>query len=127
MSLPSRPARRRVDGGDGSAYTTKEVILRVEAKLDAYISAHDARHAAEAAQDYAARTDANATAVGRSLLKAQVELAADIAELTKAVDSHERSIQRLLGAVALIVFLGGGAFVLAALSAAGRLIGFPLP
>lgn len=85
MTLPSqRPTRRRVDGSDGgSAYSTKEVILRVEAKLDAYIAAHETRHRDEASADYHPLTDHSETNL--------VTLAA--AEVIYSTDPQARATQ----------------------------------
>ena len=54
-------------------------------------------------------------------------MASSIGELRVSVQSHERTIQRLVGAMALIVFLGGGAFILAAIAFIARLAGVPSP
>jgi hypothetical protein len=131
---PSSLARRTSDSGDTSGFTTKEVALRVEAKLDAFISAHETRHASEAQIDNQARSDAVGTAAGRQLLAAIASVREDLGDherdstmrldaLNTAVASHERTIQRLVGAMALIVFLGGGAFILAAIAFIARISG----
>ena len=136
--MARRPSRRVADvSTESSGFTTKEVALRVEAKLDAYINAHEQRHAAELDRDNAARSDPTSTATGRTLIAAIASVKEDLDEhereataslqaLNLTVQSHERSIQRLVGAMALIVFLGGGAFILAALAFIARISGIPV-
>jgi len=126
-TTPSRPTRRTSDSGDSSAYTVKELVLRLDAKVDTYIISHGNQHANEQQQVMSGSADPNSTAAGRALVAGQADLASDISLLRDTVVSHERSIQRLIGAMALIVFLGGGAFIVAALSTAGRLLGVPIP
>lgn len=146
MSLSgSRPARRTADTSDSSAFTTKEVALQIQSELRGFVLAHESRHAAELEATQHSRSDATATASGRSLLatiasvkedlhdheveaqtwreKDQAAVSIQIADLRASVTSHERTIQRLVGAMALIVFLGGGAFILAALAFIARISG----
>ena len=126
MTMTPRPARRTTDA-DASAYTVKELVLRLDAKLDAYIAQHAATHDAAERTSAEMRADPSASASGRQLIAGQVELTHDVETLRATVESHERSIQRLVGAVAIVVFFGGGALVVAALSTAGRLLGIPIP
>lgn len=152
MSVPGAPRQRQhrrvADSGDAGAFTTKEVALQIKASLDAYILAHEARHSNEAEADHRSRSDPLSTASGRQLLTAiaavredltdhereavawrekdQQATAKQMGDLSTSVASHERTIQRLVGAMALIVFLGGGAFIMAALAFIVRLSGINL-
>jgi len=104
---------------DAYGLTVKELVLRVEGKIDGYIAAHEARHGGEAAESLAARSDASASAAGRELQRAITEVATDVLAVTATVSSHDRTIQRLTGALALLTTLGIGTLGLVILRIAG--------
>lgn len=92
----------------GNGLTVKELLLRVEGKLDSFMVVHEQRHSSEAAADQAARGDPQSSAAGRALSRALSELKNEVSELTKIVASHDRTLQRLIGASALLAALGLG-------------------
>lgn len=125
---------RRSDGSDSSAFTVKELVLRLDAKLDAYVGSHALQHGAEQSTLTQAVSDVQSSAAGRALLASVASVKEDLGDheqessrryqaLASSVASHEKTIQRLVGAMALIVFLGGGAFILAAIAFIARIAG----
>jgi hypothetical protein len=99
--------------------TVKELILRLEGKLDAFILSHENRHAIEGQADQAARGDAAASPAGRALNRAIADVASDVATLAATVSSHDRTLQRVIGALALVTTLGIGTLGLVILRLAG--------
>ena len=99
--------------------TVKELILRLEGKLDAFITAHEIRHASEATADQLARSDPQGSAAGRSLGNRIDELGKDVDSLATMVRTHEKSLQRLIGASVLLTTLGLGTLGLLAARIAG--------
>lgn len=92
------------DGG----LTVKELVLRLEGKIDAFITAHMARHQLESDAADRARNDPQATAAGRALDQRISDLSKDVDSLASMVRSHDRTLQRLIGASALLTTLGIG-------------------
>jgi len=93
---------------ESSGLTVKELILRLEGKLDAFITAHEIRHSSEATADQLSRGDPQASAAGRALLSRLDDLGKDVDALATMVRAHERSLQRLIGASVLLTTLGIG-------------------
>ena len=60
--------------------SVKELVLRLEGKIDAFIIAHETRHLVESDADYRARSDPSQSAAGSAL-------DARISDLGKDVDS----------------------------------------
>jgi len=104
---------------NGEGMTVKELVLRLDGKLDAFIMAHEARHNADAAADAAARGDPAASSAGRAITAQIREVSTDVAELARTVDSHERTIQRMIGAMVLVSALGLGTLLLVFLRLTG--------
>jgi hypothetical protein len=92
------------DGG----LTVKELVLRLEGKIDAFIIAHEIRHQAESDADYRARSDPTQSAAGRALDTRISTLSEDVDSLAGMVRTHERTLQRLIGASVLLTTLGIG-------------------
>ena len=88
--------------------TVKELVLRVEGKIDAFIASHEARHQLEQEADQRARSDPQSSAAGRALDARISELGKDVDALASMVRVHERSLQRLIGASVLLTSLGLG-------------------
>jgi len=88
--------------------TVKELILRLEGTLAGFIQAHEARHAADALASESARGDAAASPAGRALGRAIADLAGDVTTVAATVASHDRTLQRVIGALALVTTLGIG-------------------
>jgi hypothetical protein len=105
--------------GDASALTVKELVLRLDAKLDAYIVTHQAQHASDQMVDMQARGDPSATAAGRLIQAEMAEIRQDVTTLVTTVASHERTLQRMTGAMALVSLMGFSAIVLVGLRIAG--------
>jgi hypothetical protein len=106
---------------DNSAYTVKELVLRLDAKLDTYIAAHEARHAADVLASMEARGDPAASAAGRSLVKSIADLTNIVAEHERSIEALERTQQRMYGAIGLIGFLGFATLALVLMRLAGVL------
>lgn len=103
----------------GEGFTVKELVLQVAAdvrgldgKLDGFIVAHQALHTSEVILAIEARSNPDASPAGRALKR-------DIDELADMVRAHDRAFQRVYGALALVTFLGGAAFVATLLRLAG--------
>lgn len=92
--------------------TVKELILRLDGKLDAFIGAHETRHSADQQADAAARGDADGSPAGRELGRRISELGGDVDSLAAMVRSHDRTIQRVIGALTLVTVLGVGTLAL---------------
>jgi hypothetical protein len=88
---------------DGNAYTVKELVLRIDAKLDTYISTHEARHLSESRYSQAAASDPTATAAGRQLVKDLAELTAIVKDHDNRIESMEKTIWRAVGAIAVLI------------------------
>ena len=99
--------------------TVKELILRLEGTLNGFITAHEIRHQSELQSDLAARGDPQMSAAGRALDTRISNLATDVDNLAKMVRLHERTIQRVIGALALVTTLGIGTLGLLILRIAG--------
>ena len=104
---------------DAAGLTIKELILRIEGKLDAFILSHEQRHALEATADQAARGDAANSPAGRAISARITEISEDVKTLSITVDSHERTLQRVVGALSLVSLLGVGTLGLVVLRIAG--------
>jgi len=92
------------DGG----LTVKELVLRLEGKIDAFITAHMARHQLESDASDRARSDPQVSAAGRALDQRISEVSKDVDSLASMVRIHERTLQRLTGASVLLTTLGIG-------------------
>jgi len=99
--------------------TVKELVLRLDAKIDAYIQVHEGRHASDATSDSAARGDPSMSAAGRVLTAQIREVSADVAAVSATVASHEKTIQRMIGAMVLVSALGIGTLILVFLRLTG--------
>jgi hypothetical protein len=99
--------------------TVKELILRLEGKLDAFILSHEIRHAADVQADQLARGDADGSPAGRALNRAIAQVADDVEMLATTVASHDRTLQRVIGALTLVTTLGIGTLGLLVLRLAG--------
>jgi len=104
---------------DSGGLTVKELILRLEGKLDAFILSHEFRHTSEAQADQQARGDAEGSPAGRALNRAIADIAGDVKTLATTVASHDRTLQRVIGALALVTTLGIGTLGLLVLRIAG--------
>ena len=101
--------------GDSASYTLKEMIVRLEGKVDAMIewtAHHEKRHTLESIEDAQARGSLMSTPVGR-------ELDSRLTPTEEAVEAHERAIQRMYGAMALLTAFGLGTLALLVLRIAG--------
>lgn len=103
----------------GDGFTVKELLLQVQGELrtmdgkfDGFIAAHAAQHGTDSLVAAEARADPAASAAGRALKH-------DIDGIAAIVRTHERAIQRVYGALALVTFLGGAAFIGVVLRVAG--------
>ena len=88
--------------------SVKELVLRLEGKIDAFIIAHETRHLVESDADQRARSDPHQSAAGRALDARINDLGKDVDSLASMVRSHERTLQRLIGASVLLTTLGIG-------------------
>ena len=104
---------------DNIGLTVKELLLRLDGKLDAFIAAHEVRHGVETAASLLARGDADASPAGRSLTRRISEVSDDVNALAVLVRAHEAALQRLTGALALLTMLGLGTLTLVFLRMAG--------
>ena len=93
---------------ESTGLTVKELVLRLEGKIDAFIASHEARHGVEAEADQRARNDPQSSAAGRALDARISELGKDVDALASMVRVHERTLQRLIGASVLLTTLGLG-------------------
>ena len=90
---------------DLNGLTVKELVLRLDAKVDAYLAAHAITHS---------------LLIPSNVLNRQIEdLSQDVRNLGTTVSSHERTLQRIVGALILVSALGIGTLLLVFL----RLIG----
>ena len=97
--------------GDATGKTLKELVLDLDRKVDGldrkfdeWLDGHERRHRDDEATISAGRSSPDATPAGRTV-------SASIASLQTAVAAHERTIQRLYGAVGLASMLGFGALL----------------
>lgn len=104
---------------NSTGLTVKELILRLEGKVDAFIVAHENRHQVESQSDLAARGDPQMSAAGRALDTRISDLTKDVDALGTMVRIHERTLQRVIGALALVTTLGIGTLGLLVLRIAG--------
>lgn len=104
-----------------SALTVKELVLRVEGKLDTYISLHEQRHAADTAADVLARGDPAGSPAGRAILQQLTDISRDTTALATTVAGHEKTIQRLVGGMILLTMMGLGTVGLISLRIIGVL------
>jgi RNase P/RNase MRP subunit POP5 len=104
---------------DEAGLTVKELVLRLEGTVNSYIVAHDARHARSELESATARADPMATGAGRHIETQLTNFIRELADLTGVVASHERTIQRILGALTLLSILGIGTLVLLLLRISG--------
>jgi hypothetical protein len=105
--------------GHGEGFTIKELLLQVQGelrgldgKLDGFIAAHASQHTSEVTAAIEARSDPRASPAGRALKH-------DIDNIAGMVRAHDRALQRVYGALTLVSFLGGAAFVATLLRLAG--------
>jgi len=87
-----------VDESNGAGLTVKELVLRLDGKIDAYITAHEHRH--------------DQLLPGSLLTDRHIDLSDDLKSLSGTVASHERTIQRMIGGMVLISALGLGTLLL---------------
>jgi len=87
-----------VDESNGAGLTVKELVLRLDGKIDAYITAHEHRH--------------DQLLPGSLITNQHNDLAGDMKDLASMVGSHERTIQRMIGGMVLISALGLGTLLL---------------
>lgn len=101
--------------------TVKELLLRLDGKLDAFMHAHETRHSIEMLASQEARGDAAASPAGRALNQRISDVAVDVASLAATVAAHDRTLQRVIGALALVTTLGIGTLGLLILRLSGLL------
>ena len=106
---------------DQTGLTIRDLVLRLDGRIEGYILSHEARHSSDTAADQAARGDASQSAAGRQIMNSIQGVADDVAQLAGTVRSHERTLQRMMGAMALLTALGIGTVGLVALRIAGVL------
>lgn len=97
------------EGGDvpeDGGFTTKELLLRLDAKLDTYIFTHSSLH-----QEHLLPKT--------TLLQEFKDVDKEFAKITRIVESHERTIQRIIGAIVLLSAIGFGTLVLLFLRISG--------
>jgi hypothetical protein len=104
---------------DQSGLTVKELVLRLDAKIDTFITVHEARHTSESLTDFNAHSEPGGSAAGRALQRELLNLTIEVGALTKTVGLHERTIQRIMGAMALLSVLGIGTVGLVILRMSG--------
>ena len=102
-----------------SALTIKELLLRLDAKLDTYIAAHENRHAAELMADFQARSDPSQSPAGRAIMQRVGDVENDVAGLGGRLNMQERAVERFRGALALVSIIGFGTIFLVVLRIAG--------
>jgi hypothetical protein len=102
---------RPVPGYSNGGMSVKDLVLRLDGKLDAFILAHEARHQGDQLADAAARSEASGTPAGRALAADIKELRETVETLAVTVGSHDRTQQRLIGAMAFISLLGLGTII----------------
>ena len=104
---------------DDGGLSLRDLVLRLDGRIEGYIISHEARHSAESAADMAARGDPSQSAAGRAIMNSIQGVADDVAQLAGTVRSHERTLQRMTGAMTLLTALGIGTVGLVALRIAG--------
>jgi len=104
---------------EDTGLSLRDLVLRLDGKLTGYITSHETRHTVDAQTDAQARGDPSQSAAGRAILKAISDVNRDVAHVSATVASHERTIQRMLGAMALLTTLGIGTIILVGLRLSG--------
>lgn len=99
--------------------TIKELLLRLEGKVEGYIDAHSRRHEADQKADILARSDPKNSPAGMAIVTAISDLKGDLGTLAKIVASHERTNQRVIGAMILLTALSTGTLGLVVARIAG--------